>query len=103
MIVSHEIEMYDYLCHTDPPLFNRVFTKSPDLDYAKAEFVGLVPPSITKDNPYAINEGSTSDYCRFVHVLMSSPYTDGFAYDFALGVEFGMACPMEPTTRLFCI
>jgi len=61
----------------------------PDLDYAKVEFVAPVPPSVTAGEPNAINKDSTSNYCRFAHILMSLPLMDGFVYDFDLVAESG--------------
>jgi len=87
--IFDEIEKFDDLCSTKPPIFDCVSIKDPDLDYAKVKFVAPGPPSITKNKPYAINKGSTSDYCRFARVLMSLPPMDGITYDFDLGVEFG--------------
>ena len=56
-MVSHEIETYDVLCRTDPPMFDFTSTKGPELDHAKVKFIAPVPTSVTEDKPYAINEG----------------------------------------------
>jgi len=87
--VSHEIGTSYDLCHTSPPMLDCVDTKAPDLAYAKVDFVAPERPSITKDEPYAINKGSTSDYCMFARVLMCLPPMAGIEYDFDLRVEFG--------------
>jgi len=42
---------------TKPSMFDWVFVKGPDLDYAKVEFAAPIPPSIIEDGPSAFNEG----------------------------------------------
>ena len=88
-MISCDIKMYSVLYRTDPPMFDFVSSKGPNLDYAKVEFIAPIPPRITEDEAYAINEGSTSDYCRFSRGVMSFPPMNGIEYDFDLEVEFG--------------
>jgi len=57
-------------------MFDLVSTKGPNLDYAKAEFAAPIPPSITKDKPYAFNLGYLSDSCKFAYTSVDAivPY-----------------------------
>jgi len=48
MPISHEIEMDDVWCCTNPYMFDWVSIEGPDLDYAKVEFATPIPPSITE-------------------------------------------------------
>ena len=41
-----------------------------------------VLPCIIKDKPYATNEVSMSDYCRFSQVVQSMPPVDDIECDF---------------------
>ena len=63
--ICHVIKKFDDVYPIDPSISDCVSPKGPDLDYAKVEFVAPMAPSITKDKPCAIDEGSMSDYCRF--------------------------------------
>ena len=58
--ISHEIEMDDLWCCTDPPIFDWISTTGLDLDYVKAVLFAPISPSITKDGPLPFNEGSSS-------------------------------------------
>ena len=49
--ISHEIEMDDVWCCTNPPMFNWVSSAAPNLDYAKVEFAAPIPPSIPGEEP----------------------------------------------------
>jgi len=84
----YEQESYDDLCCIDPFVFDYVDPKGCNIDCSKAEFDGLVPPSVTQDEPYNANEGSMRDYCKFAQVLLCLFPMEDIEYDFDLGVEF---------------
>jgi len=64
----HENCLFDDWWHVDPFVFECVTSKGFGLDYARVEFNVPAPPGIIKDEPYATNEASMSDYCRFAQV-----------------------------------
>ena len=55
------------------------------------EFNPPAPPSVPNDEPYATNEVSMSDYCKFEQVLQLMPYVDNIKCDCNLGIELGSA------------
>jgi len=88
VVLSNEVVQFDDLCPNDPQLLDYVSMEDLGLGYAKAELVGNSPPSMLKDEPYVVNEGSMSGYCRFTRELLSFPPLGGVEYDLDLGVKF---------------
>ena len=88
LIFDEFMELFD-VCPNDPHLLDCESTKCQELDYVNVDLVVRLPPSIAKDEPYAVNKGSLSDYCRFIRVLLSSSHLDEVKYDFDLGIKLG--------------
>ena len=84
-------------------MFVYVDTKGPDLDCSKVEFDALVPPSVTKDEPYATSEGSVSDYCEFAQVLLSLPSMEDTEYDFDQELSLIVTRLVKHAIHSFCI
>jgi len=84
----HEIGSFDDWLHADPFVFECVMSEGLGIDYARAEFNVRAPPSVIKDEPYATNEVSMSDYSMFVRVVQPMPPVDDIECNFDLGVEF---------------
>ena len=59
------------------------------VDYVKLDLVDNLPPSIVKEEPYAFDEGYSSDCYRLVRVLLSLPLLGDVEVDLDLEVEFG--------------
>ena len=60
-----EIGPFNNWWDVDPFMFECVTFVGLGLDYVRVEFNAPTTPSIVKDEIYAINEVSMSDYCRF--------------------------------------
>jgi len=69
----------------DPSSFNCALFEGLGLDGVTAD---SLPPSIIEDEPYAVNEGYLSDYCRFITLWMSMPPMSGGVPE--LHVDFGL-------------
>ena len=61
----HEISSFDDWWHADPFVLECVTSEGLSLDYVRVEFNVPAPSIVTKVEPYAANEVSMSDYCRF--------------------------------------
>ena len=84
----HNIGSFDDSWHVNPFVFECVTSEGLDLDYARVEFNAPMPPSVTRGEPYATNEVSMSNYCRFAQVGAVSVSVNDIKCDFDLGVEF---------------
>ena len=61
----YEIGLFDDWWHVGPFVFECVTSEGLNLDFARVEFDAPVPPSVTKDEPYATNVVSMIDYYMF--------------------------------------
>jgi len=78
----HEISSFGDFWHVDPFVFEYVASEGLGLDYARVKFSAPMPPSVTIDEPYATNEASMGDYCRFPQVVQSMSPVDDIKCDF---------------------
>ena len=70
-------------------MFECITSENLNLDYAMVKFNAPTSSSITKNEPYAINEASMSDYCMFAQMVQSMPPVDDIKCGFNLGAKFG--------------
>ena len=84
--ISDVIIKFSDLRFNDPHMVDYESIKGHGLDCATTDLVAHLPPSVDREEPYAVNGDSLSDYCRFIRVLMSLPPLGRVEYDFDLGV-----------------
>jgi len=83
IILNEHVNILD-IHSNDPPIFYYASFEGQGFDNVKVE---SMPPSIVKDEPYAVNERYSSDCCRFVTLIKSMPTVSRVECDIDVDIE----------------